>query len=81
MGPSLPLEYGSNNEARVPAFGYRRTWYPRGFPRAPRGVNRLETFRNPVTQRLTVLLSYQIVASVPLVRAQTKWRIAIVGRN
>jgi hypothetical protein len=32
-----------------------------------------------VPQRLTVLLSYQIVASVPLVRTLVEWKIAIVG--
>ena len=31
-----------------------------------------------VTQRLTVLLSYWIVASVPLLSARVEWKMAIV---
>ncbi len=31
-----------------------------------------------VTQRLTVLLSYWIVASVPLLSARLEWKMAIV---
>lgn len=78
MPASLACGYGVNNEAPVPAVEYPRTWYRRLLPTS-------KTLRGTplgfVTQPLTVLLSYRIVASVPLVPAEVKWKIASVGRN
>lgn len=78
MPASLACGYGVNNEAPVPAVEYPRTWYRR-LLRAAKTL--YETAVRFVTQPLTVLLSYRIVASVPLVPAEVKWKIASVGRN
>ena len=42
------------------------------------GVLSTERAKKFVTQRLTVLLSYSIVAYVPLLDALVEWKIAIV---